>query len=198
MLKNIILWVVIFIALASVFNNFGSNNNKIETIPYSRFIAAVKNNEVEKVYIEDNTVRGKYKTGDSFSTYSPNDPHMVDDLLAHEVEILARPPEKESVLLSIFISWFPILLLIAVWVFFMRQMQGGGASGRGAMSFGKSKARLLEEDQIKATLDDVAGVEEAKEEVGEIVDFLKDPSKFQKVGGKIPRGVLMVGPPGTG
>lgn len=198
MLKNIILWVVIFIALASVFNNFGSNNSNTENIPYSQFISAVKANEVERVYIEDNTVKGKYKSGDNFSTYSPNDSHMVDDLLTHEVEILAQPPEKESVLLSIFISWFPILLLIGVWVFFMRQMQGGGSGGRGAMSFGKSKARLLEEDQIKATLDDVAGVEEAKEEVGEIVDFLKDPTKFQKVGGKIPRGVLMVGPPGTG
>jgi cell division protease FtsH len=198
MLKNIILWVVIFIALASVFNNFGSDNNDSQTIPYSQFIAAVKANEIEKVYIENNTVKGKYKSGDNFSTYSPNDSHMVDDLLNHDVEILARPPEQESILLSIFISWFPILLLIGVWVFFMRQMQGGGAGGRGAMSFGKSKARLLEEDQIKVTLDDVAGVEEAKEEVGEIVDFLRDPAKFQKVGAKIPRGVLMIGPPGTG
>jgi cell division protease FtsH len=198
MLKNIILWVVIFIALASVFNNFDSQNSETQTIPYSQFISAVKANEVETVYIEDNTVKGKYKSGDHFATYSPNDSHMVDDLLSHEVEILARPPEQESILLSIFISWFPILLLIGVWIFFMRQMQGGGAGGRGAMSFGKSKARLLEEDQIKVTLDDVAGVEEAKEEVGEIVDFLKDPAKFQKVGGKIPRGILMVGPPGTG
>jgi len=198
MLKNIILWVVIFIALASVFNNFGSDNSDSQIIPYSQFIAAVKANEVEKVYIENNTVKGKYKSGDKFSTYSPNDSHMVDDLLNHDVEILARPPEQESILLSIFISWFPILLLIGVWIFFMRQMQGGGAGGRGAMSFGKSKARLLEEDQIKVTLDDVAGVEEAKEEVGEIVDFLRDPAKFQKVGAKIPRGVLMIGPPGTG
>ncbi|MCH9697289.1 MAG: ATP-dependent zinc metalloprotease FtsH [Gammaproteobacteria bacterium] len=198
MLKNIILWIVIFIALASVFNNFGTNSNNAENIPYSQFIAAVKANEVQQVFIEENSVKGKYKSGESFTTYSPNDSHMVDDLLAHEVEILAKAPEKESVLLNIFISWFPILLLIGVWIFFMRQMQGGGSGGRGAMSFGKSKARLLEEDQIKATLDDVAGVEEAKEEVGEIVDFLKDPAKFQKVGGKIPRGVLMVGPPGTG
>ncbi|MEE9412603.1 MAG: ATP-dependent zinc metalloprotease FtsH, partial [Methylococcales bacterium] len=198
MLKNIILWVVIFIALASVFNNFGSQGTDSQTIPYSQFIVAVKAGEVEKVFIEDNSITGKYKSGDDFISYSPNDSHMVDDLLNNDVEILARAPEEESLLLGIFISWFPILLLIGVWVFFMRQMQGGGAGGRGAMSFGKSKARLLEEDQIKATLDDVAGVEEAKEEVGEIVDFLKDPSKFQKVGGKIPRGVLMVGPPGTG
>lgn len=198
MLKNIILWVVIFIALASVFNNFGSQGTDSQTIPYSQFIAAVKSGEVETVFIEDNSITGKYKSGADFISYSPNDSHMVDDLLNNGVEILARAPEEESLLLGIFISWFPILLLIGVWIFFMRQMQGGGAGGRGAMSFGKSKARLLEEDQIKATLDDVAGVEEAKEEVGEIVDFLKDPSKFQKVGGKIPRGVLMVGPPGTG
>ena len=198
MLKNIILWVVIFIALASVFNNFGSQGTESQTIPYSQFIAAVKSGEVETVFIEDNSINGKYKSGADFISYSPNDSHMVDDLLNNGVEILARAPEEESLLLGIFISWFPILLLIGVWIFFMRQMQGGGAGGRGAMSFGKSKARLLEEDQIKATLDDVAGVEEAKEEVGEIVDFLKDPSKFQKVGGKIPRGVLMVGPPGTG
>ncbi|MEE9424299.1 MAG: ATP-dependent zinc metalloprotease FtsH [Methylococcales bacterium] len=198
MLKNIILWVVIFIALASVFNNFGTQGSDSQTIPYSQFIAAVKSGEVEKVFIEDNSITGEYKSGDNFISYSPNDSHMVDDLLNNGVEILARAPEEESLLLGIFISWFPILLLIGVWIFFMRQMQGGGAGGRGAMSFGKSKARLLEEDQIKATLDDVAGVEEAKEEVGEIVDFLKDPSKFQKVGGKIPRGVLMVGPPGTG
>ncbi|MEE9344183.1 MAG: ATP-dependent zinc metalloprotease FtsH [Methylococcales bacterium] len=193
-----ILWVVIFIALASVFNNFGSQGTESQTIPYSQFIAAVKSGEVETVFIEDNSINGKYKSGADFISYSPNDSHMVDDLLNNGVEILARAPEEESLLLGIFISWFPILLLIGVWIFFMRQMQGGGAGGRGAMSFGKSKARLLEEDQIKATLDDVAGVEEAKEEVGEIVDFLKDPSKFQKVGGKIPRGVLMVGPPGTG
>jgi cell division protease FtsH len=198
MLKNIILWVVIFIALASVFNNFGTQGSDSQTIPYSQFIVAVKSGEVEKVFIEDNSITGEYKSGENFISYSPNDSHMVDDLLNNGVEILARAPEEESLLLGIFISWFPILLLIGVWIFFMRQMQGGGAGGRGAMSFGKSKARLLEEDQIKATLDDVAGVEEAKEEVGEIVDFLKDPAKFQKVGGKIPRGVLMVGPPGTG
>ena len=125
---------------------------------------------------------------------------MIDDLLEHGVEIEAQAPEEQSMLMQIFISWFPMLLLIAVWIFFMRQMQGGGGAGGGrggAMSFGKSKARILEPDQIKITFDDVAGVEEAKAEVAEMVDFLRDPPKYQKLGGRIPRGALMVGPPGT-
>src|SRR5690606_19364413 len=126
-------------------------------------------------------------TGEKFTTYSPGDDHLVDDLLKNHVEIKAQPPESQSLLMQIFISWFPMLLLIAVWIFFMRQMQGG-TGGRGAMSFGKSRARLIEEDQVKVTFADVAGVEEAKEDVQEMVDFLKDPSKFQKLGGKIPRG----------
>jgi cell division protease FtsH len=137
-------------------------------------------------------------TGDRFTSYSPEDPHMIDDLLKNHVEVKVQPPEQQSLWMQILISWFPMLLFIGVWVFFIRQMQGGGAGGRGAMSFGKSKARLLEEDQVKVTFADVAGCDEAKEDVSEMVDFLKDPSKFQKLGGKIPRGALMVGPPGTG
>lgn len=165
---------------------------------YSQFIDSVKLGQVQQVEIDENKIKGKMQNGEVFSTYAPNDPHLVDDLLANGVEIKARPPEEQSLLMQIFISWFPMLLLIGIWIFFMRQMQGGGAGGRGAMTFGKSKARMLEEDQIKVTFDDVAGVEEAKEEVEEMVDFLKDPAKYQKLGGKIPRGALMVGPPGTG
>lgn len=197
MVKNIILWVIIAVVLMSVFNNFGSRNNTDSSMSYSEFIEAVKGGQVQKVLIDGPSVKGKMQSGQVFTTYTPDDPHLVDDLLANGVEIKAKAPESQSLLMQIFISWFPMLLLIAVWIFFMRQMQGG-AGGRGAMSFGKSKARLLEEDQVKVTFADVAGVEEAKEEVAEMVDFLKDPSKFQKLGGKIPRGALMVGPPGTG
>ncbi|MCI0653103.1 MAG: ATP-dependent zinc metalloprotease FtsH [Methylococcaceae bacterium] len=197
MVKNIILWVIIAVVLMSVFNNFGSKNSTDSSMSYSEFIDAVKAGQVQTVFIDGPAVKGKMQTGQIFTTYAPDDPHLVDDLLANGVEIKAKAPESQSLLMQIFISWFPMLLLIAVWIFFMRQMQGG-AGGRGAMSFGKSKARLLEEDQVKVTFADVAGVEEAKEEVSEMVDFLKDPSKFQKLGGKIPRGALMVGPPGTG
>lgn len=198
MLKNIILWVVIAVVLMSVFNNFGSRKSVDSTMSYSQFISAVKEGQVKQVNIEGSLIRGMLGTGEKFTTYTPpEDPHLIDDLLEHHVEIKAQPPESQSLLMQIFISWFPMLLLIAVWIFFMRQMQGGGG-GRGAMSFGKSRARLIEEDQVKVTFADVAGVEEAKEDVQEMVDFLKDPSKFQKLGGKIPRGALMVGPPGTG
>ena len=198
MLKNIILWIVIAVVLMSVFNNFGSRKSVDSSMSYSQFITAVKEGQIKQVNIEGSFIRGMLGTGEKFTTYSPpDDPHLVDDLLENHVEIKAQPPESQSLLMQIFISWFPMLLLIGVWIFFMRQMQGG-AGGRGAMSFGKSRARLIEEDQVKVTFADVAGVEEAKEDVQEMVDFLKDPSKFQKLGGKIPRGALMVGPPGTG
>jgi cell division protease FtsH len=197
MLKNIILWVVIAVVLMSVFNNFGSRKSVDSTMSYSQFISAVNEGQVKQVTIDGQMIRGMLGTGEKFTTYSPGDDHLVDDLLKNHVEIKAQPPESQSLLMQIFISWFPMLLLIAVWIFFMRQMQGG-TGGRGAMSFGKSRARLIEEDQVKVTFADVAGVEEAKEDVQEMVDFLKDPSKFQKLGGKIPRGALMVGPPGTG
>jgi cell division protease FtsH len=199
MLKNIILWVVIAVVLMSIFNNFGPQMDGADsTLSYSQFIEAVKSGQISQVMIDDQVVKGKLQSGQLFRTYAPNDPHMVDDLLANGVDIKATPPEQPSLLMQLLVSFGPMLLLIAVWVFFMRQMQGGGAGARGAMNFGKSKARMLEEDQIKVTFADVAGCDEAKEEVVEMVDFLKDPAKYQRLGGKIPRGALMVGPPGTG
>ncbi len=198
MAKNIILWVVIAVILVSVFNNFGPPQVASAQLPYSQFIADVKQGNVQKVVIEGRTIQGIYQSGEKFVTYSPGDPGLVGDLLNKGVVIQARPQEQQGVLMQMFISWFPMLLLIGVWIFFMRQMQGGGGGGRGAMSFGRSRARMMGEDQVKVTFADVAGVEEAKEEVAELVEFLRDPSKFQKLGGKIPRGVLMVGSPGTG
>ncbi len=199
-MKNIILWVVIAVVLMSVFNNFGARSNRADSsLSYSQLIDAVKAGQVQMVVIDEHSIKGKMQTGEKFTSYAPNDPHLVDDLLANGVEIKAQPPEEPSMLMQIFVSFGPILLLIAVWIFFMRQMQGGGAGGRGgAMGFGKSKARMLEQDQNKVTFEDVAGCDEAKEEVEEMVDFLKDPAKYQKLGGKVPRGALMVGPPGTG
>ncbi len=195
--KNLILWVIIAIVLMSVFNNFGPRTATPQALPYSQFISEVKSGRVQKVIVDGRNIQGIYSSGEKFNTYSPGDDGLVGDLLKNNVEIDARPPEQQSLLTQIFISWFPMLLLIGVWVFFMRQMQGG-AGGRGAMSFGKSRARLLGEDQVKVTFADVAGVEEAKDEVAELVEFLRDPGKFQKLGGKIPRGVLLVGSPGTG
>ena len=199
MAKNLILWVVIALVLMSVFNNFGQRRTSSHEVDYSQFIADVKNGRVQKVLIEDRHIQGVMQNNDRFSTYTPETDNsaLVGDLLDNGVVIDAQAPEQQGLLMQIFISWFPMLLLIGVWIFFMRQMQGGGG-GRGALSFGKSRARLLGEDQVKVTFADVAGVDEAKEEVSELVDFLKDPAKFQKLGGKIPRGVLMVGAPGTG
>ena len=200
MMKNLVLWVVIAVVLMAIFNNFGARSLRSDaTLSYSQLIDAVKAGQVQQVAIADNTVRGKMRSGDKFKTYMPNDPHLIDDLLANGVEIIVQPPEEPSMQMQIFVSFGPILLLIAVWVFFMRQMQGGGVGGRGgAMGFGKSKARMLDQEQNRITFADVAGCDEAKEEVEEMVDFLKDPSKYQKLGGKVPRGALMVGPPGTG
>ena len=198
MAKNLIVWVVIALVLMMVFNNFGPRQSSSTQVDYSQFVSDVKGGRVEKVLIEDDMVHGKWADGTTFRTFSPDDKGaLVGLLLDNNVTIEARPPDQQSVLMQIFISWFPMLLLIAVWIFFMRQMQGGGG-GRGALSFGKSRARLMGEDQVKVTFSDVAGVDEAKEEVKELVDFLRDPTKFQKLGGKIPRGVLMIGQPGTG
>ncbi|MDW3095105.1 MAG: ATP-dependent zinc metalloprotease FtsH [Gammaproteobacteria bacterium] len=199
MVKNLILWAVIVVVLMSVFNNFTKTNKPTAELSYSQFVEEVRSGQIREVTIEaDNrTIHGYRSDGKKFTAYNPNDTKLVDELLQNNVVIQTNPGQSRSILVDIFISWFPMLLLIGVWIFLMRQMQGGGGS-RGAMSFGKSKARLMGEDQIKVTFADVAGVEEAKEEVGELVEFLRDPSKFQKLGGKIPRGVLMVGSPGTG
>ncbi len=199
MLKNLFLWLIIAIILISVFSNFGPRHANMQKIPYSAFIENVNDNKVSSVMIENRVITGKNSDGASFTTYLPvpEDSVLLNELLAKKVEVNGKPPEQPSLLMHIFINWFPMILLIAVWIFFMRQMQGGGG-GRGAMSFGRSRARLLGEDQVKVTFADVAGCEEAKEEVVELVDFLRDPGKFQSLGGRIPRGVLLVGSPGTG
>ncbi len=197
MVKNLVLWVVIAIVLMSVFNNFTPEKAVALPMPYSQFIEEVNRGTISEVVINGRQIEGVDTSGAPFTTYTPEDEGLIGDLLNSGVKIIAKPPEPPSLLMSILINWFPLFILIGLWIFFMRQMQGG-AGGRGAMSFGKSRARLLSEDQIKVTFSDVAGVEEAKDEVSEMVDFLKDPSKFQKLGGKIPRGVLMVGAPGTG
>jgi len=197
--KTLILWLVIGTILVAVFSNFKTAGTGPQEISYSQFYADMKGQRVQSVMIQGRQLIGAYQDGREFKTYSPETDNklLVGDLLKYNVLVNAQPPESPSFLSQIFISWFPMLLLIGVWIFFMRQMQGGGG-GRGAMSFGKSKARMLGEDQVKITFNDVAGCEEAKDEVGELVDFLRDPSKFQKLGGKIPQGVLMVGSPGTG
>jgi cell division protease FtsH len=197
MTKNILLWIIIAVVLMSVFNNFSGQKTTANALAYSEFLQLVREGNVSNVVISGREISGKLGSGQHFSTFSPGDDGLISDLVKHNIEFKATPPEKPSVLMQILINWFPLFILIGLWIFFMRQMQGGGG-GRGAMSFGKSKARMLSEDQIKVTFNDVAGAEEAKEEVSEMVDFLKDPSKFQKLGGKIPRGALMVGPPGTG
>ncbi|MFO7641205.1 MAG: ATP-dependent zinc metalloprotease FtsH [Candidatus Competibacteraceae bacterium] len=199
MVKNILLWVVIAVVLMSVFNSFGPKVTPSAQMSYSQFLQEAKQGRIAQVTIDGRAIQGRTSGGERFTTYSPETDNsaMIGELLTHGVDIEGQPPEKQGLLMQIFISWFPMLLLIGIWVFFLRQMQGGGA-GRGAMSFGKSRARMMGEDQIKITFADVAGVDEAKSEVAELVEFLRDPGKFQKLGGKIPRGVLMVGSPGTG
>ncbi|MFN3751409.1 MAG: ATP-dependent zinc metalloprotease FtsH [Thiobacillus sp.] len=194
--KNVAIWLIIAVVLMTVFNQFGAQRTTQQQMPYSQFIEEVRQQQISKVVIEGNVLRGERSNGERFTSYAPNDPWMVSDLLKNGVQVEAKPEEQPSFLMSLFISWFPMLLLIGVWIFFMRQMQGGGRGG--AFSFGKSRARLLDENANPVTFADVAGCDEAKEDVAELVDFLKDPSKFQKLGGHIPRGVLMVGPPGTG
>jgi cell division protease FtsH len=196
MAKNLLLWVIIAIVLMMVFNNFGPRAPSPRTIEYSKFISEVQQGFVREVAIEGRTIKYTTQNDEHFVTYNPGDAGLIGDLLKHNVKIISRPPEQQSLLMQIFISWFPMLLLFGILIFFMRQMQGGGRGG--ALSFGRSRARMIEEDQVKITFNDVAGVDEAKEEVNELVDFLRDPGKFQNLGGKIPRGVLMVGSPGTG
>jgi cell division protease FtsH len=199
MARNLVLWIVIALVLMLVFQNFTPRHGAARPLDYSDFMSEVKSGRVAKVLLDGPSVEVEMHDGSRLFTYSPETDNgaMIGLLLDSNVRIEAQPPDRQSLLTQIFISWFPFLLLIAVWIYLMRQMQGGG-NGRGALSFGKSRARMLGEDQVRVTFSDVAGVDEAKEEVKELVDFLKEPGKFQKLGGKIPRGVLMVGPPGTG
>jgi cell division protease FtsH len=197
MAKNMLLWIIIAVVLMMVFRNFGVQSYSAE-VDYSQFLADVKTGKVESVEFDGSTLSGKFSDGDNFIAYSPETDNtiLIGVLEKNNVKISRAEPDKNSFWVHALISWFPILLLLGIWIYFMRQMQGGG--GRGALSFGKSRARLMGEDQVKITFSDVAGIEEAKEEVGELVEFLRDPGKFQKLGGKIPSGVLMVGSPGTG
>ena len=198
MLKNLLLWLVIAVILMSVFSNFGPSQTSGDKLTYSQFLHEVSQGSVTDVTIDGNQIKGHLHNNKPFSSYMPmQDQYLLSALMKANVEVKGAPPQQQSLLMRIFINWFPMLLLIGVWIFFMRQMQGGGGRG-GPMSFGRSRARLLGEDQIKVTFADVAGVEEAKDEVSELVDFLKDPGKFQKLGGTIPCGVLLVGQPGTG
>ena len=199
--KNLLTWAIIAIVLVSIFNHYATVSGVPDALTYSEFLNNVRNGKVGQVHIQSNDsgnkISGRGVDGGDFQTFGPPDPRLIDDLIENKVDITAEPPAERSVLVDLILGVAPILLLIGVWVYFMRQMQGGGA-GRGAMSFGKSRAKLQGEDQVKVTFDDVAGIEEAKEEVGELVEFLRNPGKFQKLGGHIPRGVLMLGSPGTG
>ncbi|MBH3412341.1 MULTISPECIES: ATP-dependent zinc metalloprotease FtsH [Pseudomonas] len=199
MAKNLILWLIIAAVLVTVMNNFSSPNEP-QTLNYSDFIQQVKDGKVERVTVDGYIITGKRADGDNFKTVRPaiTDNGLIGDLVDNHVVIEGKQPEQQSIWTQLLVASFPILVIIAVFMFFMRQMQGGAGGKGGPMSFGKSKARLLSEDQVKTTLADVAGCDEAKEEVGELVEFLRDPGKFQRLGGRIPRGVLMVGPPGTG
>ncbi len=199
LIKNVAVWLVIALVLMTVFNQYSKNQSAQSVVPYSQFMDEVKNGRVKSALVEGRTVRWQAIDERKYVTYSPGtlgDLWMVSDLLKSGVKVDAKPEEEQSFLSAFFFSWGPMLLLIGVWIFFMRQMQGGGRGG--AFSFGKSRARMMDENSNTVTFADVAGCEEAKEEVAELVEFLREPSKFQKLGGRIPRGVLMVGNPGTG
>src|SRR5690554_1330842 len=198
MAKNLVLWLIIAAVLLMVFQNFTPTTTG-QQVNYTQFVQMVEQGQVRQVTIDGLNIQGQRSDGSRFETVRPPIPdnRLMDDLFSNNVEIIGKEPERQSLWTQLLVAAFPILIIIALFVFFMRQMQGGGG-GKGPMSFGKSKARLMSEDQIKTTFGDVAGCDEAKEDVKELVDFLRDPSKFQRLGGRIPRGVLMVGPPGTG
>ena len=199
MAKNLILWLIIAAVLVTVMNNF-SSPSETNKLNYSEFIQQVQSGGVKRVTVDGYTISGLRSDGTSFETVRPaiQDNGLIKDLMDNNVEIVGKQPEQQSIWTQLLVASFPILVIIAVFMFFMRQMQGGAGGKGGPMSFGKSKARLLSEDQVKTTFADVAGCDEAKEEVSELVEFLRDPGKFQRLGGRIPRGVLMVGSPGTG
>lgn len=197
--KNLVLWSIIGIILIFVFSNLSPRNNNQKNLTYSQFIEKLQNGDIKQIIINKQAIEGKTKNDEYFFTYSPTtlDQYTIDEEWIGKFNIIikSKQPEQQSILLHIFISWFPIIIFIAIWIFFMRQLQGGG---KGAMSFGKSKAKLINEEKTKITFKDVAGVDEAKEETFELIDFLKNPSKFYNLGGKIPKGILLIGPPGTG
>lgn len=198
MAKNLILWVVIAVVLMSLFQSFGPSDSNSRRVDYSTFMNELTQDQIREVRISDREISVKKIDNSRYTTYIPvrEDPKLLDTLIERNVAVIGEPPQEQSFLATIFISWFPMFLLIGVWIFFMRQMQGGG--GKGAISFGKSKARIMTEDQIKTTFADVVGCDEAKEEVSELAEYLREPGRFQKLGGKIPKGILMIGPPGTG
>ena len=193
--KNLALWLVISLVMIMLFNMMTQQGRELKPVPYTTFLAALDEGEVVDVTIKGSNLEGTYTDGSAFKTYAPDDPELINLLREQGVAIQAEPDESNSFWMSILVSWGPILLLIAVWIFFMRQMQSGGGK---AMSFGKSRAKLLSESQAKITFNDVAGIDEAKDELEEVVSFLKDPKKFSRLGGRIPKGVLLMGPPGTG
>jgi len=197
--RNFALWLIIAAVMLAVFNNFSTESTS-NRMSYSQFVQEVQRDRVNSVIVDGYTIAGRMSDGSSFEVVRPalSDPKLVDDLLAHEVEVVGKMPEQQSIWSQLFVATFPILIIIALFMFFMRQMQGGAGGRGGPMAFGKSKARLMSEDQIKTTFADVAGVEEAKDDVQELVEFLRDPGKFQRLGGHIPRGILMSGSPGTG
>ena len=200
--KNIAIWLIVGLVLMTVFNQFTKRQDSAQQIAYSQFMVEVESDRVATVSIEGYPLRGQWIRGKrtdntAFATYAPFDYRLVDTLLKHNVKFEAKPEEEPSMLMNLFVNWFPMLLLIGVWIFFMRQMQGGGGKG-GAFSFGKSRARMLDDSSNSVTFADVAGCDEAKDEVKEVVDYLRDPSKYQSLGGRMPRGILMVGSPGTG
>jgi len=195
MSKNLALWLVLGLIFLLLFNVFNKQHGREPEIVFSEFVSAVEKGDVLEVTIQGHNIQGKYKTGERFRTFAPNDPELVKMLREKKVRIAAKPEDESPWYMVLLVNWFPMLLLIGVWIFFMRQMQVGGGK---AMSFGKSRAKLLSENQHKVTFSDVAGVDEAKEELQEIIAFLKDPKKFTKLGGRIPKGCLLVGPPGTG
>ncbi|MDD3311499.1 ATP-dependent zinc metalloprotease FtsH [Pseudodesulfovibrio sp.] len=197
-MKNLVIWAIIFILMVVLFNLFNQPPMPQDQPSYSQFLSMVDSGGVAQVKIQGQRITGVKSSGERFQVYAPDDPKLIDTLIKKGVEVKAEPPDESPWYMTLLLSWFPMLLLIGVWIFFMRQMQGGGSGGRGAMSFGRSKARLISEETAKVTFDDVAGVDEAKEELSEVVDFLREPRKFTRLGGRIPKGVLLVGSPGTG
>lgn len=197
-MKNLVVWAIIFVLMVVLFNLFNQPPLPQDQPSYSEFLSMVDSGGVAEVKIQGQRVTGLKTSGERFQVYTPDDPNLIETLIKKGVQVKAEPPDESPWYMTVLLSWFPMLLLIGVWIFFMRQMQGGGSGGRGAMSFGRSKARLISGETTKVTFEDVAGVDEAKEELSEIVDFLREPRKFTRLGGRIPKGVLLVGGPGTG